>query len=126
PDAGQSAGSPLWCPEVDPDRDPGLWGVAAFRSRLFIGDEPGRLLLVIPTLSSGVFDTLGAFGDRVVERLVFKDSGQWGHVAEWLRNGLQNRVLRFNSGRGLHLQSVDFIGTSRPTRDGYAIGRSPL
>jgi hypothetical protein len=26
----------------------------------------------------------------------------WGHVAEWLRNGLQNRVLRFNSGRGLH------------------------
>jgi hypothetical protein len=26
----------------------------------------------------------------------------WGHVAEWLRNGLQNRVPRFNSGRGLH------------------------
>ena len=26
----------------------------------------------------------------------------WGHVAEWLRNGLQNRELRFNSGRGLH------------------------
>ena len=25
-----------------------------------------------------------------------------GHVAEWLRNGLQNRVPRFNSGRGLH------------------------
>ena len=24
-----------------------------------------------------------------------------GHVAEWLRNGLQNRVPRFNSGRGL-------------------------
>ncbi len=24
-----------------------------------------------------------------------------GHVAEWLRNGLQNRVHRFNSGRGL-------------------------
>lgn len=28
-----------------------------------------------------------------------------GHVAEWLRNGLQNRVLRFNSGRGLHLSN---------------------
>jgi hypothetical protein len=28
---------------------------------------------------------------------------QWGHVAEWLRNGLQNRVHQFNSGRGLHL-----------------------
>jgi hypothetical protein len=26
-----------------------------------------------------------------------------GHVAEWLRNGLQNRVPRFNSGRGLHI-----------------------
>ena len=25
-----------------------------------------------------------------------------GHVAEWLRTGLQNRVPRFNSGRGLH------------------------
>ncbi len=25
----------------------------------------------------------------------------WGHVAEWLRNGLQNRVHQFNSGRGL-------------------------
>ena len=28
--------------------------------------------------------------------------GPWGHVAEWLRNGLQNRVHQFNSGRGLH------------------------
>ena len=24
-------------------------------------------------------------------------------MAEWLRNGLQNRVPRFNSGRGLHI-----------------------
>jgi hypothetical protein len=29
-----------------------------------------------------------------------------GHVAEWLRNGLQNRVPRFNSGRGLHKHSA--------------------
>jgi hypothetical protein len=28
-------------------------------------------------------------------------SPPWGHVAEWLRNGLQNRVHQFNSGRGL-------------------------
>ena len=28
-----------------------------------------------------------------------------GRVAEWLRSGLQIRVLRFNSGRGLHFQS---------------------
>jgi hypothetical protein len=27
-----------------------------------------------------------------------------GHVAEWLRRGLQNLLPRFNSGRGLHLQ----------------------
>jgi hypothetical protein len=27
-----------------------------------------------------------------------------GHVAEWLRNGLQNRGPRFNSGRGLQLK----------------------
>jgi hypothetical protein len=32
---------------------------------------------------------------------VVRRFSDWGHVAEWLRNGLQNRVLRFNSGRGL-------------------------
>ena len=26
---------------------------------------------------------------------------RWGHVAEWLRSGLQNRLHQFNSGRGL-------------------------
>ena len=30
---------------------------------------------------------------------------RYGHVAEWLRSGLQNRLPRFNSGRGLHLQN---------------------
>ena len=35
-----------------------------------------------------------------------REFGQ-GHVAEWLRNGLQNRVLRFNSGRGLQPPSRD-------------------
>ena len=30
------------------------------------------------------------------------DAGD-GHVAEWLRSGLQNRLPRFNSGRGLQL-----------------------
>src|SRR6185312_17245574 len=29
----------------------------------------------------------------------------YGHVAEWLRTGLQNRVRRFNSGRGLQSSS---------------------
>ena len=27
-----------------------------------------------------------------------------GHVAEWLRSGLQIRAPRFDSGRGLHLK----------------------
>ena len=35
----------------------------------------------------------------------YKDPPRWGHVAEWLRNGLQNRVPRFNSGRGLQASS---------------------
>jgi hypothetical protein len=34
--------------------------------------------------------------------IVYIDPPGWGHVAEWLRSGLQNRLLRFNSGRGLH------------------------
>jgi hypothetical protein len=29
------------------------------------------------------------------------DPPSWGHVAEWLRSGLQNRLHQFNSGRGL-------------------------
>ena len=32
-----------------------------------------------------------------------------GHVAEWLRTGLQNRVRRFNSGRGLHFSSRKYF-----------------
>jgi hypothetical protein len=34
--------------------------------------------------------------------MLYIDPARWGHVAEWLRNGLQNRVHQFNSGRGLH------------------------
>jgi hypothetical protein len=46
-----------------------------------------------------------------------------GHVAEWLRNGLQNRVPRFNSGRGLHsLKSkLSGIRLSRPARQRGAL-----
>jgi hypothetical protein len=40
--------------------------------------------------------------------MVCSKSVPWGHVAEWLRNGLQNRVHQFNSGRGLHIQPIDF------------------
>ncbi len=31
---------------------------------------------------------------------------RWGHVAEWLRSGLQNRLHQFNSGRGLQLYEI--------------------
>src|ERR1700730_3678008 len=31
----------------------------------------------------------------------FMEMPPYGHVAEWLRSGLQNRLPRFNSGRGL-------------------------
>ena len=51
-----------------------------------------------------------------------------GHVAEWLRNGLQNRVHQFNSGRGLHqhhqIVAESFLGKAlvmpRPRLDGAA------
>ena len=36
----------------------------------------------------------------------YNDPRPWGHVAEWLRNGLQNRVHQFNSGRGLHFPDI--------------------
>jgi hypothetical protein len=32
----------------------------------------------------------------------YKSAPRWGHVAEWLRAGLQNRLHQFDSGRGLH------------------------
>jgi hypothetical protein len=60
---------------------------------------------------AAVLDTLFREGllPRVVgERRVLYSHPPDGHVAEWLRNGLQNRVPRFNSGRGL--QSNLFTG----------------
>lgn len=38
-----------------------------------------------------------------------------GHVAEWLRSGLQNRLPRFNSGRGLQRNQSLSEGTYRLT-----------
>jgi hypothetical protein len=61
---------------------------------------------------------IGDFGVVVAGRQVFlyragvlasandrKSNAGYGHVAEWLRSGLQNRLPRFNSGRGLHLHN---------------------
>jgi hypothetical protein len=48
------------------------------------------------------FQAVEAFEELTYKPLIHKHLSQWGHVAEWLRSGLQNRLLRFNSGRGLH------------------------
>jgi hypothetical protein len=47
----------------------------------------------------------------------FRKFREDGHVAEWLRSGLQNRLPRFNSGRGLQA-----IGLQRP----HAVRTFPL
>ena len=39
-------------------------------------------------------------------------------MAEWLRNGLQNRVPRFNSGRGLHSNFNDLDKISELAHEG--------
>src|ERR1700683_2358578 len=36
-----------------------------------------------------------------------------GHVAEWLRSGLQNRLPRFNSGRGLQPSLAQRVKVAR-------------
>jgi amidase len=58
-------------------------------------------------------------------------------VAEWLRNGLQNRVHQFNSGRGLHkINNLDALARGResgrakalamPWAEGRWTDRGPL
>ena len=42
----------------------------------------------------------------------------YGHVAEWLRSGLQNRLPRFNSGRGLQLFAAAQVSAWRPSPEG--------
>jgi hypothetical protein len=51
--------------------------------------------------TAGVAASPGVLYTRAAAR-----SAAFGHVAEWLRSGLQNRLLRFNSGRGLHSLSL--------------------
>jgi hypothetical protein len=55
-----------------------------------------------PMASFRSFQAVRAFAELTHKPLIHKHLSQWGHVAEWLRNGLQNRVHQFNSGRGLH------------------------
>jgi hypothetical protein len=48
-----------------------------------------------------------------------------GHVAEWLRSGLQNRLPRFNSGRGLQ-SKINHLGQiSKPTNKAEKLDRGP-
>jgi hypothetical protein len=46
-----------------------------------------------------------------------------GHVAEWLRSGLQNRLPRFNSGRGLQ-QNQQFGERLKKRMVGKSVGLS--
>src|SRR5262249_1848547 len=55
-------------------------------------------------------DTERARMSQCLRRLVL------GHVAEWLRNGLQNRVPRFNSGRGLQITQRSGPAPGRESR----------
>jgi hypothetical protein len=63
------------------------------------------------------FQALGAFEELTYKPLFHKHLSQWGHVAEWLRNGLQNRVHQFNSGRGLQPHLIDFTALFYSRRD---------
>jgi hypothetical protein len=47
----------------------------------------------------------------------------YGHVAEWLRSGLQNRLPRFNSGRGLQLSLPSSFGLATLPRKAAAPSR---
>jgi len=62
-----------------------------------------------PMASFRSFQAVGAFEELTQKPLIHKHLSQWGHVAEWLRNGLQNRVHQFNSGRGLHPLAIDLF-----------------
>ena len=44
---------------------------------------------------------MAVFSDLLNPLKLFRYAPLWGHVAEWLRSGLQIRVFRFDSGRGL-------------------------
>src|ERR1700742_4266368 len=61
--------------------------------------------------AAGLEKTQGSRGIAAASRLLYtvaasgrsptSSAERPGHVAEWLRSGLQNRLRRFNSGRGL-------------------------
>jgi hypothetical protein len=55
-------------------------------------------------------------------------AARWGHVAEWLRSGLQNRLHQFNSGRGLQSNYLIFQNKPIPglfCRSGRAVHYVP-
>ena len=49
--------------------------------------------------------------------LIFRLFSNRGHVAEWLRSGLQNRRHQFNSGRGLQNNFNDLPGILTATSE---------
>jgi hypothetical protein len=75
-----------------------------------VGFSPSHLLC----LRLATFRSFRDWGVRWLTHkpLIHKHLSPWGHVAEWLRNGLQNRVHQFNSGRGLHPLVLDLFTVS--------------
>ncbi len=82
------------CPNLRPDQNRvGIIGAAS---------APDRPFRRARTASNFRTSLRQAGAGCLSRRMLYIDPDSRGHVAEWLRNGLQNRVLRFNSGRGLH------------------------
>jgi hypothetical protein len=76
----------------------------AFRAHIRLAFDPGSRTVVGPApflYRAGALDRKSLIARG---KAWHRSAGapRNGHVAEWLRNGLQNRVPRFNSGRGLH------------------------
>ena len=68
-------------------------------SRRIFWDIPGTLALVF--FSILIIDKIISDGIKSSEYVLLEHRKQIGHVAEWLRRGLQILVSQFDSGRGL-------------------------
>ena len=81
------------------------------RCELVIYDDEGH---TIEKLSNRIdcFTRAAAFLDEVLEALAGYD-GRSGALAEWLGNGLQSRVHRFDSGRRLRGLRLEPVGLKR-------------
>ena len=76
-------------------------------SRRISWDAPGTLALVF--FSILIIDKIVSDGIKSSEYVLLEYRRQIGHVAEWLRRGLQILPSQFDSGRGLQNLVVFFF-----------------